>query len=195
LLIIDYVQLVGSAKGINERRLQVENVSERLRDLAIEYNIAVIAISSLNRAGSSEDVRPTTTSLRESSELEFEADVILLCTGSSGRGRPNVRWPSSGMENRGSSTCCSSESSPRSTRASPVAKTRVDDTDLTVGVLPLMGKAYWIARAAEPGADRVGSDFTLAPFPRRGESEVIVTPARASASPRRQKSRGRSRAA
>ena len=78
LLIIDYVQLVGSAKGIKERRLQVENVSERLRDLAIEYNIAVIAISSLNRAGSSEDARPTPTSLRESSELEFDADVILL---------------------------------------------------------------------------------------------------------------------
>lgn len=76
-----------------------------------------------------------------------------------------------------------------------MAKTRVDDTDLTVGVLPLMGKAYWIARAAEPGADRVGSDFTLAPFPRRGESEASVTPARASAPPRRQKSRVRSRAA
>ena len=44
------------------------------------------------------------------------------------------------------------------------------DAGAIVGVLPLIGRAYWIARAAEPGADRVGPDFTLAPPPRRGES-------------------------
>jgi len=48
------------------------------------------------------------------------------------------------------------------------------DADLIVGVLPLMGAKFWVARAAEPGADRVGPDFTLAPFPRRGEGETAV---------------------
>jgi hypothetical protein len=67
------------------------------------------------------------------------------------------------------------------------------DADPIVGALPLMGAAYWIARAAEPHADRVGPDFYLAPLPRRGESEPQVTPV--SAAEPRPKSRARSRAA
>ena len=46
------------------------------------------------------------------------------------------------------------------------------DSGLTVGSLPLMGAKYWIARAVEPGADRVGPDFVLAAFPRRGAGPV-----------------------
>jgi hypothetical protein len=42
--------------------------------------------------------------------------------------------------------------------------------------LPLMGARYWIDRAAVPHADRVGPNFVLAPFPRRGASEPLVTP-------------------
>lgn len=49
------------------------------------------------------------------------------------------------------------------------------DADLIVGTLPLMGAKYWIDRAAAPYADRVGPDFTLAPFPRRGEGEPPVS--------------------
>lgn len=53
-----------------------------------------------------------------------------------------------------------------------MAKLQAEDADLT---LPLMGKAYWIAKAAAPGADRVGLDFFLASFPHRGE--VVPEPA------------------
>lgn len=53
---------------------------------------------------------------------------------------------------------------------------KAPDSGRTVGALPLMGAKYWIARAAEPGADRVAADFTLASFPRRGESEDPVMP-------------------
>lgn len=74
-----------------------------------------------------------------------------------------------------------------------MAKTRVDDADLTVGALPLMGKAYWIARAAEPGADRVGPTFVLSPPPRREGSEAPVTPARVAVTAAHTKPRRRSR--
>jgi hypothetical protein len=70
---------------------------------------------------------------------------------------------------------------------------RVKDADLIVGALPLMGSKFWIAKAAAPGADRVGSEFVLALFPRRAESEPQVTSVPA-AEPR-PKSRARSRAA
>jgi len=77
LLLVDYLQLVGAPKGIGERRFQVEAVSKILRDLAIQFNIAVVAISSLNRALGDEG-RPSMASLRESSELEHDADVVML---------------------------------------------------------------------------------------------------------------------
>jgi len=77
LLLVDYLQLVGAPKGIGERRFQVEAVSKILRDLAIQFNCAVVAISSLNRA-LDDDSRPSMASLRESSELEHDADVIML---------------------------------------------------------------------------------------------------------------------
>jgi hypothetical protein len=63
--------------------------------------------------------------------------------------------------------------------------------DVIVGALPLMGAKFWIARAAEPGVDRVGPDFSLAAPPRRGECEALSVPA---AEPR-PRSRARSRAA
>jgi hypothetical protein len=49
------------------------------------------------------------------------------------------------------------------------------DADPIEGALPLKGTKYWIARSTAPGADRVGPDFVLAPFPRRAESEPQVT--------------------
>ena len=69
---------------------------------------------------------------------------------------------------------------------------RVKDADLIAGALPLMGKAYWIARAAEPGADRVGPTFVLSLPPRREGSEI---PAHAVVTAAHTKPRGRSRAA
>jgi hypothetical protein len=64
--------------------------------------------------------------------------------------------------------------------ASPVTKA----LDVTVDALPLMGTKYWVALAAELYHDRVSPDFTLAPFPRRGEGEAPVMPAHAVTAPR-----------
>jgi len=63
--------------------------------------------------------------------------------------------------------------------------------DLIVGAPPLMGAKFWVGRAAEPGADRVGAEFTLAPFPRRGEGETTVMSALAVTAPRPKPSRRR----
>jgi hypothetical protein len=72
------------------------------------------------------------------------------------------------------------------------ANTAVAKTlDLIPGALPLLGKSCWVAKAAEPHADRVGLDFALAPFPRRESEHPVSAPA---AEPR-PRSRARSRAA
>jgi hypothetical protein len=79
LLIVDYLQLVRAPKEIRERRHQVEAVSQGLKGLALGLKIPVLCLSSLSRAPSGEkDRAPTLSDLRESGELEHDADVILL---------------------------------------------------------------------------------------------------------------------
>jgi replicative DNA helicase len=79
LLIVDYLQLVRAPRGIRERRLQVEHVSQALKTLAVQCQIPVLCLSSLARAlDGAKEHRPTLASLRESGELEHDADVVLL---------------------------------------------------------------------------------------------------------------------
>lgn len=73
IIIIDYLSLIrGEGKSLYER---VTNISMELHTLAQANRIAVIALSQLNRAGKDE---PDMTSLRESGQIEQDADVILL---------------------------------------------------------------------------------------------------------------------
>ena len=77
LVIVDYLQLVRAPREIRERRLQVEAVSQSLKTLAIQFKLPVLCLSSLARLSQGE-ARPTLASLRESGELEHDADVVLL---------------------------------------------------------------------------------------------------------------------
>jgi replicative DNA helicase len=79
LLVVDYLQLVRAPRDIRERRLQVEAVSQGLKTLALQAKIPVLCLSSLSRPPQeTKDKRPGLSSLRESGELEHDADVVLL---------------------------------------------------------------------------------------------------------------------
>lgn len=80
LVIVDYIQLVNEPKDRNETRAQViGRVSKSLLALSKDLCIPVIALSQLNRASELRaDKRPTMADLRESGELEQDAELILL---------------------------------------------------------------------------------------------------------------------
>ena len=80
LLIVDYLQLVRAPREIRERRLQVEAVSHTLKTLALQCKLAVLCLSSLARTKDErgKERMPTLSDLRESGELEHDADVVLL---------------------------------------------------------------------------------------------------------------------
>ncbi len=80
LLIVDYLQLVQAPRQIRDRRLQVEAVSQGLKTLAMQCQLPVLCLSSLSRPekGSSPDRRPGLADLRESGELEHDADIVLF---------------------------------------------------------------------------------------------------------------------
>lgn len=78
LVIIDYLQLIQS--NINgSRREQVEQVSRDLKRMAKELNVPVLVISSLSRANMHRENKiPVLSDLRESGQIEFDADVIMF---------------------------------------------------------------------------------------------------------------------
>lgn len=74
IVIIDYLQLV-SAKG-GSRYEQVTNISIDLHNMAQSLGVTVMALSQLSR--SEDDRKPRNSDLRESGQLEQDADVIIM---------------------------------------------------------------------------------------------------------------------
>jgi replicative DNA helicase len=77
LLVIDYVQLVEPEDRKLPRHEQVSGVSRRLKGLAKDLGIPVLALAQLSRAAEEGD-RPRLHHLRESGSLEQDSDVVLL---------------------------------------------------------------------------------------------------------------------
>lgn len=73
VIFIDYLSLI-TATGKSKLE-QVTNISIGLHTMAQQHKIAVVALSQLNRGGSKE---MDMTSLRESGQIEQDADCILL---------------------------------------------------------------------------------------------------------------------
>jgi replicative DNA helicase len=81
LLVIDYLQLLqGSTRRSSENRVQeITEITTKLKALAKEPRIPVLALSQLSRqVESRDDKRPQLSDLRESGSIEQDADVVLL---------------------------------------------------------------------------------------------------------------------
>lgn len=80
LLIIDYLQLVGSGGGrADTRQEEVANISRTLKLLAKELNIPVICMVQLaNKVEERSDKRPLLSDLRESGAPSQDADAVFL---------------------------------------------------------------------------------------------------------------------
>jgi replicative DNA helicase len=74
LVVIDYLQLISS--GGSSRYEKVTSISIDLHTMAQSLGVTVVALSQLSR--SDDDHQPRNSDLRESGQLEQDADVIIM---------------------------------------------------------------------------------------------------------------------
>lgn len=79
LVIIDYLQLMNSAKRIDNRVQEISEITRNLKIMAKELNIPVMALSQLARGSEKRtEHRPVLSDLRDSGSIEQDADIVLF---------------------------------------------------------------------------------------------------------------------
>lgn len=79
LAFVDYLQLMAPENPRASRNEQVGSLSRGLKALAKELSIPIIALAQLNRGSEARaDRRPMLSDLRDSGEVEQDADAVLL---------------------------------------------------------------------------------------------------------------------
>lgn len=79
LIMVDYIGLMQSSIRHENRTKELGYISRTLKGIAKELNVPVVALSQLNRSlESRSDKRPLLSDLRESGDLEQDADVVMF---------------------------------------------------------------------------------------------------------------------
>lgn len=79
LLIVDYLQLLGTSGSADSRQYEVAEISRGLKILAMELKIPVLCVAQLSRKVEERtDKRPVLSDLRDSGQIEQDADAVLF---------------------------------------------------------------------------------------------------------------------
>ena len=77
LVVIDYLQLIPFDSGRMGKADGIAMISQKVKQIALENDVAVILLSQLNREGARAD-RPDLYHLKDSGSIENDADIVLI---------------------------------------------------------------------------------------------------------------------
>jgi replicative DNA helicase len=78
IIMVDYLQLIGSHGRIENRNQEISQISRGLKTIAKEMNVPLLSLSQLSRRPEQRtgDHRPQLSDLRESGSIEQDADLV-----------------------------------------------------------------------------------------------------------------------
>lgn len=78
LIVLDYIQLMSAGTKGGNRYQEVTEISKAVKRTAKNIGVPILVLAQLNRKTADEERDPRPSDLRESGQLEQDADVILL---------------------------------------------------------------------------------------------------------------------
>jgi len=79
VVVVDYLQLIAAANPKASAYEKVSQISIDLKNMAKEFGVAVVALAQLNRrVDNKPDDKPNASDLRDSGQIEQDADVIVM---------------------------------------------------------------------------------------------------------------------
>jgi replicative DNA helicase len=94
MVVIDYLQRMKCPNKSGNRFQEVSEISRSLKDIAMEFNTRMIVAAQVSRAAENRpggDNRPQMSDLRESGDIEADADLIIFPH------RPSLYWKKAGQ--------------------------------------------------------------------------------------------------
>jgi replicative DNA helicase len=80
IIVVDYMQLMSSDGRTENRQLEVSEISRKLKGIALELKVPLLACAQLSRANVKRtgSIRPVLSDLRDSGSIEQDADVVMF---------------------------------------------------------------------------------------------------------------------
>ncbi len=94
LLIIDYLQIMDTARRIDNEHLRISAITRQLKTLARELGVPIIMLSQFKRLPAGQ--RPTLSDLKESGSIENDSDNVILLYKPQGPDDENIPAPYAG---------------------------------------------------------------------------------------------------
>ena len=78
LLVIDYLQLIPFDASKQSKNDAIAAISHKIKQLALELNVGILLLSQVNREGARREGGLAIYDLKDSGDIENDADVIIL---------------------------------------------------------------------------------------------------------------------
>lgn len=78
LVIVDYLQLCGTAERAESQYVRISTISGALKAIAVDFDVPVLALSQLSREAARRNGEPRLSDLRDSGTIEQDANVVVF---------------------------------------------------------------------------------------------------------------------